>query len=309
MNSLKTFIIIVTYNGISWIDECLWSCKGYPVIIVDNASTDDTVLFIKSNYPDVILLEQSKNLGFGAANNIGIKYALNIGADYVFLLNQDAYLEKGTLEKLVQAHKKQPDYGVLSPIHLNGTGDKLDYNFSLYITPNRCKGLYSDFCLQSVKSDLYEVGFVNAAAWLISKKCLEMVGGFNPSFFHYGEDDNYIQRVKYYNLKVGVLANTFIRHDRGNKKHNVYFENNRLVYQRNLIMRYSDPTCVNSFNNEYFKLLKTALKNLLLLNYKPFKKTLIKLSVLNSLNRRYIINNREISRNESGAFLTEFKSH
>jgi GT2 family glycosyltransferase len=88
--------------------------------VVDNNSADDTVNFIKANYPEVTLLEQNKNLGFGKANNIGISLAMKNEADYVFLLNQDAWVQPDTIEKLVSAHQREPQFGILSPMHLNG---------------------------------------------------------------------------------------------------------------------------------------------------------------------------------------------
>ena len=76
-----------------WLQNCLEAIKKstYPVdtIVIDNGSTDSTVLFIKSNYPEVHLVESGKNLGFGQANNVGMRYALEQNADYVYLLNQD----------------------------------------------------------------------------------------------------------------------------------------------------------------------------------------------------------------------------
>ena len=137
MKSLKVKVVIVTHNGMKWIDTCLKSLlnSSIPVsiIVVDNCSSDSTIEFIKANFQDVSLLEQNKNIGFGKANNIGISLAMKKGADYVFLLNQDAWVEDKTLEKLVQAHQKEQVFGIVSPMHLNGKGDALDYNFSKFI--------------------------------------------------------------------------------------------------------------------------------------------------------------------------------
>ena len=94
------FIIIVTYNAMPWLSKCLESTKPYAIVVVDNNATDGTVSYIKENYPLITILPQKENLGFGQANNIGMSYALKQGADYVFLLNQDAYLEND-LFKLV----------------------------------------------------------------------------------------------------------------------------------------------------------------------------------------------------------------
>ncbi|MFV8279932.1 glycosyltransferase family 2 protein [Christiangramia marina] len=210
----KFFVIIVAYNGLKWLPKCLTSTKPYPVIIVDNNSTDGTTDYIKSQHPEIILFEQKKNLGFGQANNIGISYALNQGAEYVFLLNQDAYFVDDCLCKMLALMKGNEEFGILSPIHLNGNGTKLDENFSNYLIYSKNSDFYSDYVLNKTKQKVYEVPFVNAAGWLISRNCLETVGGFDPIFFHYGEDENYCQRLKFFDFKIGVAPNFFIKHDR-----------------------------------------------------------------------------------------------
>jgi len=212
LKEMDTYVIVVTYNGITWIKECLESCKNHPVIVIDNASTDDTVAYIKNKFPKVVLLQQTKNLGFGAANNIGIGHALNNGADYVFLLNQDAYLREDTVEKLITIHKNNTEYGIISPIHLNGSGTNLDKNFSNYIKTNDT--LFYDALKNAFIKSIYEVSFVNAAAWLLPKATLGTVGGFDPIFYHYAEDDNYCQRVLFHGFKIGVVPNCYINHDR-----------------------------------------------------------------------------------------------
>ena len=209
----KLYIIIVTYNGIKWIEKCIASCKGYQIVVVDNNSTDATLEFIKKNFPSVIILPQTKNLGFGAANNVGMSFVLQHNCDYVFLLNQDAYLETNTIDRLIKIHKDNLQYGVLSPIHLNGNGDKLDSNFSNYLAHKFNDKFYFDAIFEKLKN-IYEVPFVNAAAWLLPKQTIEKIGGFDPIFFHYGEDDNYCQRVLFHQFKIGIVPNSYILHDR-----------------------------------------------------------------------------------------------
>lgn len=208
----KIYIVIVTYNGMQWLSKCLECTKNYAVIVVDNSSNDDTISFIKTNYPKITLLQQTKNLGFGAANNIGISYALKKGVDYVFLLNQDAYLQEDTIEKLIKVHKDNTDYGIISPIHLNGSGSNLDKNFSNYFKKNDT--IFYDTLKNTFKKNIYEVPFMNAAAWLLPKKTLEVIGGFDPIFHHYAEDDNYCQRVLFHGFKIGVVPDIYIYHDR-----------------------------------------------------------------------------------------------
>ncbi|WP_298533188.1 glycosyltransferase family 2 protein [uncultured Algibacter sp.] len=237
--SRSTFIVIVTYNGIQWLEKCLKSCSDYPVIVIDNASTDGTCSFIETNFPEVILFRQKENKGFGQANNIGIHYALEQGAEHVFLLNQDAYLVDNVLDELVTFQKKHKKYGIISPIHVTNDRNKMDENFAKYMLREVTGQFYSDFVLGNPIQEIYDVPFINAASWLISKKCLETIGGFDPLFFHYGEDNNYCQRVLYHNFKIGVLPKTYVIHDRTERKKKPlieftehYFSNRLLVFKK-----------------------------------------------------------------------------
>jgi len=211
-----TYVVIVSYNAMLWLDKCLESIdfSRYEVVVVDNCSSDGTVAHLHKNYPAVKLFKENKNLGFGQANNKGIGYALNQGAERVFLLNQDAYLVGDALEQLVGFQKQNPEFGILSAIHTNAEETRLDRNFSNYVRFDANSAFYSDHVLGRQLQDVYEVPFVNAAGWLLSKTCLMTVGGFDPIFFHYGEDDNYCQRVFYHGFKIGVLPNIFMVHDR-----------------------------------------------------------------------------------------------
>jgi|SRR5690554_4195974 len=268
----KAYIIIVTYNGMQWLQKCLDSCKGYPVVVVDNNSSDETVDFIKQHYPAVHLLEQNKNFGFGQANNLGISHALKQGADYVFLLNQDAYLHEGCIKNLIRVQKQNSQYGILSPIHLNGRGNRLDKYFSHYVSYRYNPDFYSDFILKNPLKEIYEVPFVNAAGWLLSREVLETVGGFDPIFFHYGEDDNYCQRVRYHNYKIGIVPNVFINHDREDRgMTNEYLIDPKLKLERRLKSEYGDIN--NSDIEGLHKLLRKRKRTLTKLFFKlKFKK-------------------------------------
>ena len=260
---IKVSIIIVTYNGMKWLEQCLASIpKKYKIIIVDNHSTDETVQFIEQNYPQAKLFKENQNLGFGQANNKGISYGLQQETDYVYLLNQDAYLENDTIEQLIKVHQSQPAYGILSPIHTNAEKTRLDKNFSNYVSYRGNAQFYSDFVLQQEKQAVYEVPFVNAAGWLLPKSTLLNVGGFDPIFFHYGEDDNYCQRVRYHNLKIGVVPTAFMVHDREDrtpKKTPLESEAFYKKREKNLKVKYADIS--NPHLPNFYKLIQKARKN------------------------------------------------
>ncbi len=218
---MKIFVVVVTFNGQKWINNCFGSLleSSIPVnvIVIDNGSNDKTCELIEEKFPWVSLIKLPKNLGFGKANNIGIRLAIKNNADYVVLLNQDAWVEEDTIKTLVDISKKYEEYGILSCLHLDGEKRELDYNFSLQVASNRCPNFISDMTL-GLKRELYEIEFVNAAFWFITRRCIENVGLFDSNFFMYGEDDNYIHRVKFNNYRVGITPYTSICHDRKYRK-------------------------------------------------------------------------------------------
>lgn len=213
----KIFVIIVLYNGSKWIEKCFGSLANstipIEILAIDNASNDGTPDIIKKSYQTVEVIETGLNLGFGKANNIGLKIALEKGCDFVFLLNQDAWIEANTISKLVKLAQTDDVLGIISPIHKDGSGDALDTNFSINLRPNVTPSIISDILLDKMKQSYY-TNFVNAAAWLVTKRCIQEVGGFDSIFPHYGEDDDYINRARCKNFKVGICTNSFIFHDR-----------------------------------------------------------------------------------------------
>lgn len=214
-----TALIIVTFNAMPWLERCLTSIREssepVTVFVVDNASTDQSVSFIQAQFPEVQVIASTKNLGFGKANNIALWQAYQQGYTYFLLLNQDTWLGRFTIQCLVKAAQLHP-FGVISCLHLNATMREYDRFFLHYV-----KGLSlpdpSDVVLEVTCKEIttpYTVPFVNAALWLLPRTTLETVGGFNPYFAHYGEDNDYIHRVHFHKLEVGIITNTYVVHDR-----------------------------------------------------------------------------------------------
>lgn len=209
--------IVVTYNGMRWLEKCIQSLVqselSVDILAVDNASTDGSTEYLK-NLPNVNLIENKANLGFGHANNVGLEHAHRMGYQNFFLLNQDAWVKKETIGKLLEQVNQHPEYGILSPVHLDGIGKNLDPGFKKYMRLRPSSGFFNDFRNKRVEKKIYEVSFVNAAAWMISRNALTETGLFHPLFDHYGEDDNFVHRVLSKGLKVGVLGGISIFHDR-----------------------------------------------------------------------------------------------
>ncbi|KFF08270.1 glycosyltransferase family 2 protein [Chryseobacterium luteum] len=213
-------VIIVTYNAMKWAERCFTSLKhsSVPVqcIVIDNGSSDGSQEYIKTHFPEVHFIQSEQNLGFGKANNIGIETAYRQGADFFYLMNQDAWLYEDSMKKLLEVYHSHPnkeEIGIISPIHVDGTEKRLDLFLDKYIAHNYEKTrLISDLYFQTLKP-YYEINFVNAAHWLLPKKTIETVGGFNPYFFHYGEDNEYVNRLHFHKKKIILVPGSKVVHD------------------------------------------------------------------------------------------------
>lgn len=235
----KVLVVIVTYNAMQWAERCFSSIfsSSIPldVYVVDNGSTDGSQNYIKSCYPNIHFYQSEINLGFGRANNIGMQYALDNNYDYVYLLNQDAWVMPDTVEKLIDIHKENPGYGILSPFQLQANMQHLDANFASWVCSWEANKFLLDDLYFCNRKTIYSVPMVMAAHWLISKSCLHKVGGFSPTFPHYGEDVNYANRAKYHAFKVGIVPEVIAIHDREGREINSQKEM-YLIYISNLIL-------------------------------------------------------------------------
>jgi GT2 family glycosyltransferase len=293
---MKITAVIVTFNGQKWINKCFSSITNsiipLDVIVIDNNSTDNTVKLIKKNYPCIQIIESKINLGFGKANNIGISKGYENGSDYFFLLNQDAWIESDTIEKLVKYAMKNNKFGIISPIHLNGSGNALDKEFLKYITRRNSENLISDIYLKKTENKIYKSEFINAASWLVSRQCIETVGGFSPTFFHYGEDINYCQRVLYHQLNIGIVTDSIIFHDRENRNIENYSSNFNFNFTQDIIIKLSNPLSNIKAKNIQLDLYKSILKTILKFNIKDMNLNIKKSKLLNKIDVNQLEKNK-----------------
>ena len=297
-------IIIVTYNGAEWIDKCiypLYDINNIKIIVIDNNSADSTVKDIENKYPKVELIISDVNLGFGQANNKGFEYAINNNFDFVFLLNQDASIDSQNIEKLVFQYKKDKTVGILSPVHYKNETE-IENLFDFYLND-------SNVDKSKVGNDSTEkVKFVNAALWLISVDNLKLIGGFNPLYFHYGEDVDYVNRLIYKKLNISIVLNVKGFHYRNYSKEvfKEKFEKNRYFGPWNIkyytilsnINNSFTKTFVSSFNLFIRSFIKYFIKgyfNSSIMSLKIYFEILKKLT--------YIKKNREIQKNKSLPFI------
>ncbi len=289
---MKITVIVVTYNAEKWITSCFGSLLNnsikHNVIIVDNASTDNTVSILKAKYPEFELITSEKNLGFGKANNIGIRKAYKSGSDFFFLLNQDACVETDTIQKICELQSKNPDYGIISPMQLAEHGKIVDKRFLNYISKSNNNSLVSDIITGQYSKTLYPFEFINAAIWCISRRCIEEVGGFDELFYHYGEDVDYSVRVLNKGLKIGVTPFVKGFHNRQQVPLGLMAFDKKIMYIDYLLyFKNTDKPLSKKIRSHLVHTLKFSIINLL-----KFKLSL--LGKIISVNMKLIRNRKSI---------------
>ena len=202
----RVLVIIVTYNGMHWLERCLGSvCADADLYVFDNDSTDGSADWVQAHFPQARLIRSAENLGFTKPNNLGMQYALEKGYEYVYLLNEDAWLAPGALEILLSAADAHPEYGVLSPLQMTDGFKGLDPQFAK---------LYRE-----ASSEVVPVRRIMAAHWLIPTRVIRRIGLFDEALFpHWGQDDDWCNRLHFCGLKVGVVSQARAVHDRAFRK-------------------------------------------------------------------------------------------
>jgi GT2 family glycosyltransferase len=209
----KVSCIVLNWNG--WQDtiECLDALKEctYPqltVIVVDNASTDDSVARIQAAHPATLLLKSGKNLGFAGGNNVGIRYALAHGADYVWLLNNDTKPAPGALMALVAKAVSDQRIGAVASIC---------YFADAPSTVQAWAGTRVNLWIGYVRNSAvpHEDEWFHAlygASLLISCTAVEDTGLLDEGFFLYLEETEFCLRLRRKGWRLAAAPDSHILH-------------------------------------------------------------------------------------------------
>ena len=256
----RVLVVIVTYNGMRWLQRCLDSVRSSSVkadiFVCDNGSDDGSADFIENHYPEAILVRNGSNTGFARANDPGIRYALEKGYGFVYLLNQDAWVLPDTFERLIKAFGTGR-WGIISPMQMRPD----------LTTPDRRFRRHYHGPMESVDT-VQPVRFVMAAHWMLSADCIKQVGLFSPAFSHYGEDNNYCDRVRFHGFGIGVLPSAVAVHDwqerKRTKPQRIYLN---CQYSK---VRLSDPGSSFGFQSVW-QPIRQCLMSVRWLSLMPFK--------------------------------------
>jgi hypothetical protein len=229
----KVFVIILNWNRFNDTLACLESVQvlntqGFDlkVLIVDNASTDDSLKRLKE-IKNVEIISNSTNLGFAGGNNVGIRYALKKGADYVVVLNNDTILEKDSLNHLVKTASDNPKTGALSPKIYFEKGYEFQKNKYKAADKGKViwyagglidwKNVYGsgrgvDEVDKGTFNQIADTDFATGTCMLFPRVALEKIGMFDEKYFMYYEDTDLSQRLKKGGFEVMYVPDAHIWH-------------------------------------------------------------------------------------------------
>lgn len=251
-------VVLLNFNGKQDTLECLDSLSRInqdnfrlEIIVADNASQDNSVMEIKTNFPQVKVLENNKNLGFCRGNNLAVNKAFSQGADYVFILNNDTLVSENILAELIKAVKKEK-VEIASPkiyfapgfeFHKNRytkkdlgkviwyAGGNIDWNNVLpqHRGVNEVdKGQYDQ---------IETTDFLTGCAMLVSRKAYAQLGLFDETYFAYFEDADFSTRAWKNNFKPMYIPQAFLWHKNassfggsGSPFQDYFMTRNRLIF-------------------------------------------------------------------------------
>jgi GT2 family glycosyltransferase len=227
-------VIIVSYNTRLVTLDCLRALSAdlgtgaapnglsisAEVFVVDNASTDGSVDAIRERFPDVHVIVNDQNLGFGAANNRTMRLARG---EFFLLLNSDAFVQPGAVATLVQKLRSSPRVGVVGPRLLNRDGS---LQVSCYRFPSPFRAWVENLWISAafphhpIVGDYRcwphdvprEVDWVIGACMLARREVVEQVGGFDEHFFMYAEESDWQRRIRDAGWKVAFTPDAEVTH-------------------------------------------------------------------------------------------------
>lgn len=214
--------VILNYNTRNYLEQFLPAVlktqyANFRVVVIDNASTDDSVAFMQSSYPDIQLVVLDKNYGFAGGYNVGLK---EVQADYYILLNSDVEVTPNWVEPIIRVMESDSQIAAAQPKlrsyregHLfeyagaaGGFIDSLGYPF--------CRGRVFSHCEQDhgQHDSPREVFWASGAAMFIRRSLWEEVGGLDADYFAHMEEIDLCWRLKNRGYKIMAVPESVVYH-------------------------------------------------------------------------------------------------
>lgn len=198
-------VIIVNWNGVDWLGKCIDSilCQTYKrieVIVVDNASSDNSVAFMQRHYGSKVrVICSATNLGFAGGNNLGIAQA---NGDLILLFNTDAWAKPDMVASLVGYKQRHPRLGVVAPFESGySTGSEREQYRQIDLL-----GHPVNFAKPT------QVFFLSGVCILFDKHLYAQTGGLDGNFFMYSEEIDWFWRLRLMRIAVASVPGQYVYH-------------------------------------------------------------------------------------------------
>ena len=243
---MKVAVVILNWNGKKFLEiflpsVILHNAPYAQIVVADNASTDDSVSFLKNNYPQVTIVQNAINGGFAKGYNDALKH---VKAEYYVLLNSDVEVTEGWLDSTIKLMDSDSSIAVCQPKikdfnrknyfeyagAAGGFIDKYGYPF--------CRGRILD-CIEEDKgqySDTREVFWATGACMFVRASYFHLVGGFDPDFFAHMEEIDLCWRLKNLGYKVMYCSEAEVYHVGGGTLNKTSPHKTFLNFRNNLIL-------------------------------------------------------------------------
>ncbi|WGZ91577.1 MAG: glycosyltransferase family 2 protein [Candidatus Thiocaldithrix dubininis] len=232
MNTPNLSIILVSYNTVAYITRALASVyqetleTSFEVIVVDNASTDDSVAVLRQQFPQIKLIESKQNLGFAGGVRLGVAQA---SGHYLLLLNPDTVILDNAIDKLVKFAQQYPNNGIWGGVTLNNdlslnsqhAWEKPTFKNLLFSALGLSKTFnksaffnsanYGDWARDFIK----EVDILSGCFFLTTRQLWDQLGGLDASFFMYAEEADYCLKATALGYQPIVTPDARIIHHGG----------------------------------------------------------------------------------------------
>lgn len=208
------------------------------VIMVDNASSDNTSVIVQNKYPEVQVVRSEYNTGYSGGNNIGIMHALKYNPKYVMFLNNDTVVNHNFIDDLVKCFEESKGYGALSPfIYVHNLLGQLWYSGVKW---DKRKAKFVSIKINIQSDIVYESDHASGCAMMLTKDALLAAGQFDERFFLTWEESDLCYRLRYMGYNSGVVPSKGLEHKVSRsfdglfngKVYNYYYSRNRLLFLR-----------------------------------------------------------------------------
>lgn len=211
-------VVVLNRNGRRFLEACFQSLEAldYPsqrleLVLVDNASEDESVSYIERAFPEVRIVRNPDNYGFARGNNEGIRRALERGADYVVLLNNDTRVDPDWLRALVEVAEAHPDVAICGGKILSWEGTIIEFSGTVWHKVTSAGG-YTNEPDRGQYDEMHPAAYACGASMLLRTEALRRIGLFDEDYFIYHEDVDLSLRAWIAGYRVLYVPQSVIYH-------------------------------------------------------------------------------------------------